>query len=122
MDKNKFVGKQRQRRRFRIRKKVRGDLQRPRLCIVRTHKHIGCQVIDDETRKTLVSASTRDKDLSASISYGGNKAAAEASDLRERNATLTSSDAEARARADELERENLQLMPAPAGRSGSPAP
>ena len=78
MDKNKFIGKQRQSRRFRVRKRVRGDQQRPRLCVVRSHKHIGCQVIDDVSRKTLVSASTRDKDLSASISYGGNKAAAEA--------------------------------------------
>lgn len=78
MDKNKFIGKQRQRRQFRVRKKVRGDQERPRLCVVRSNKHIGCQVIDDMSRKTLVSASTRDKDLSTSISYGGNKEAAEA--------------------------------------------
>ena len=77
MDKNKFIGKQRQRRRFRIRKKVRGDQQRPRLCVFRSNKHIACQLIDDESRKTIVSASTRDKDLSGSISFGGNKAAAE---------------------------------------------
>ena len=78
MDKNKFIGKQRQRRRFRVRKKIRGDQQRPRLCVFRSNKHIACQLIDDVSRKTIVSASTRDKDLGESISYGGNKSAAEA--------------------------------------------
>lgn len=78
MDKNKFIGKQRKRRRFRVRKKTRGDQQRPRLCVFRSNKHIGCQLIDDVSKTTLVSASTRDKDLGPSISYGGNKDAAEA--------------------------------------------
>lgn len=78
MDKNKFIGKQRQRRRFRVRKKLRGNGERPRMAISRSSKHIGCQLIDDVERKTLVSVSTRDKDVRESISYGGNKDAAQA--------------------------------------------
>lgn len=78
MNKDKFIGKQRQRRRFRVRKRLRGDAECPRMTISRTAKHIGCQLIDDFARKTLVSVSTRDKDLRESISYGGNKDAATA--------------------------------------------
>jgi len=78
VDKNKFLNKQRRRRKLHVRGKFRGSEQRPRLCVFRSHKHIACQVIDDTAKKTLVSASTRDKDLRESISYGGNKDAAAA--------------------------------------------
>ncbi|MCX7930048.1 MAG: 50S ribosomal protein L18 [Chlorobi bacterium] len=53
----------RQRRRRGIRKKIRGTPQRPRLSIYRSLKHIYVQVIDDTTGRTLVSASTLDKEL-----------------------------------------------------------
>lgn len=76
MDKNKFLGKQRERRRFRVRKKLHGDGETPRMCIYRSNKHIGCQLIDDVAKKTIVSVSTRDKDLRESVSSGGNKDAA----------------------------------------------
>ena len=78
MDKNKFIGRQKQRRRFRIRKKVQGTPDRPRLCVYRSHKNLGCQIIDDASGKTLVSASTRDKDLRDQFKYGGNCEAATA--------------------------------------------
>ena len=78
MNKDKFIGKQRRRRRFSVRKKLRGDGDRPRMSISRTAKHIGCQLIDDIGRQTLVSVSTRDRDVRESIPYGGNKGAAEA--------------------------------------------
>ncbi|MEO8493439.1 MAG: 50S ribosomal protein L18 [Planctomycetota bacterium] len=78
MDKNKFLGKQRTRRRFRVRKKLHGDGQTPRMCIYRSNKHIGCQLIDDVSKVTLVSVSTRDKDLRGSVTGGGNKDAAQA--------------------------------------------
>jgi len=78
VDKNKFLQKQRERRRFRVRKKLHGDGQTPRMCIYRSNKHIGCQLIDDVSRKTIVSVSTRDKDLRESVSNGGNKDAAQA--------------------------------------------
>ncbi len=72
MDKNKKIGGQRERRSFRVRNKLRGDAQGPRLCIHRTLKHFGCQVIDDTSGKTLLSVSTRDKAVRDSISVGGN--------------------------------------------------
>ena len=42
----------------------------------RSHKHVYCQLIDDDAGKTICSASTRDKDLRDSIKYGGNADAA----------------------------------------------
>jgi large subunit ribosomal protein L18 len=78
VNKQKIIAKQRQRRRYHSRSKSRGTSERPRLSVFRSHKHIACQVIDDVTRKTIVSASTRDSELAKSISYGGNKDAAAA--------------------------------------------
>jgi large subunit ribosomal protein L18 len=59
----------------RIRRKVRGDTERPRLAIYRSLNHIYAQVIDDRLGQTLVSASTTEKDLRSSGS-GGNLDAA----------------------------------------------
>ena len=78
MDHNKATGKQRQRRRFRVRKSLRGTAERPRLCVTRSHRNISAQVIDDIAGKTIVSASTSDKALAGAVKYGGNKSAAEA--------------------------------------------
>ncbi len=58
----------------RIRRKVRGSTERPRLAIYRSLNHIYAQVIDDERGKTIVSASTTEKDLKGST--GGNLDAA----------------------------------------------
>jgi large subunit ribosomal protein L18 len=69
---------QRLRRRFRVSKRVRGTPDRPRLCIFRTLKHMYAQVIDDQAGKTLVAASTIDKDLRPKVKTGGNKTAAQA--------------------------------------------
>lgn len=53
-----FTKKERRKKRHkRIRKKVFGTLERPRLCVFRSNKHIYCQIIDDERAHTLVSAS-----------------------------------------------------------------
>lgn len=78
MDHHKAVGKQRQRRTFRVRKRVRGTAERPRLCVTRTLRNITAQVIDDIAGVTLASASTADKTLAKKLKYGGNAAAAEA--------------------------------------------
>lgn len=51
------------RRAYRVRKKVRGDAQKPRMCVVKTNKHIQIQLIDDEKGHTLVSYSTNSKEL-----------------------------------------------------------
>ena len=58
----------------RIRRKVRGDTERPRLAIYRSLNHIYAQVIDDRQGQTLVSASTTEKDLRGNS--GGNLDAA----------------------------------------------
>jgi large subunit ribosomal protein L18 len=59
----------------RIRSKVQGTAERPRLAVFRSLKHIYAQVIDDASGKTLASASSSDKDSSAK---GANAAAAKA--------------------------------------------
>ena len=58
----------------RVRSKISGTPERPRLCVFRSDKHIYAQIIDDVNGVTLVSASTMDKDFNG---YGGNKEAAE---------------------------------------------
>ncbi len=68
--------KQRFRRKMRSKSKIRGTSERPRLCVFRSSKHISAQIIDDSTGKTMVSASTLDKEGRDSIKNGGNKEAA----------------------------------------------
>ena len=46
------------RRHFRVRKKVAGTAERPRLAVFRSNKHISAQVIDDRSGKTLAAASS----------------------------------------------------------------
>src|SRR5215213_1431163 len=58
----------------RIRRKVRGSTERPRLAIYRSLNHIYAQVIDDRMGQTIVSASTTEKDLRGG--RGGNLEAA----------------------------------------------
>ncbi len=53
----------RSRRRAAIRKKLRGSAERPRLVVFRSLKHIYAQIIDDSCGRTLVSASSRSKDI-----------------------------------------------------------
>ena len=57
-------------RHARIRNKVSGTSELPRLCVFRSLKNISAQIIDDEKGVTLVSASSWDKDLN--IKNGGN--------------------------------------------------
>jgi large subunit ribosomal protein L18 len=54
----------------RIRKKVRGTAERPRLAVYRSLNHIYAQVIDDNSGKTIVTASTTEKSLGSKT--GGN--------------------------------------------------
>jgi large subunit ribosomal protein L18 len=60
----------------RVRIKVSGTPERPRLCVYRSLGHIYAQVIDDRTGKTLVSASSLDKETKKNLKGGGNVAAA----------------------------------------------
>lgn len=77
MDKQRTLGGRRERRAYRVRKHFQhGAGGRPRLSVNRSHKNVAVQIIDDATGKTLVAASTIDKDLRAEFKYGGNKDAA----------------------------------------------
>src|SRR6266566_5132732 len=58
----------------RIRRKVRGTTERPRLAVYRSVSHIYAQIIDDDKGQTLAAASTSEKDLRGST--GGNVEAA----------------------------------------------
>jgi large subunit ribosomal protein L18 len=59
--KDKQVAKTR--RHYRVRKKVFGSAERPRLAVFRSNKHIVAQVIDDRAGRTLAAASTTEPDL-----------------------------------------------------------
>jgi len=60
----------------RVRKRLSGTPDMPRMCVYRSLKNISVQVIDDTTGTTLVAASSLDKDIKAQAAYGGNAAAA----------------------------------------------
>jgi large subunit ribosomal protein L18 len=77
VDKQKTIAIRRQRRRWHVRNKLRGNSIRPRLSVFRSHKNVSCQVIDDASGKTLASASTLDQSLRDQIGFGGNRTAAE---------------------------------------------
>ena len=65
-------------RHARVRKDVFGTPERPRLCVYRSLKNISAQIIDEVNGKTLVAASSLEKELKAELAYGGNKDAAKA--------------------------------------------
>jgi large subunit ribosomal protein L18 len=58
----------RERRKFRIRRKISGTPERPRLTVFRSAKHIYAQVVDDAAGSTLAHASTLSKDVRTDIS------------------------------------------------------
>jgi large subunit ribosomal protein L18 len=60
----------------RVRRRVAGTTSRPRLCVYRSLGHIYAQVIDDQGGRTLVSASSLDKETRGQTKGGGNVAAA----------------------------------------------
>jgi large subunit ribosomal protein L18 len=66
------------RRHRRVRGKVAGTAERPRLCVNRTNAHIYAQVIDDKSGVTLVSASSVDKEVRTALKSGSNIDAATA--------------------------------------------
>jgi large subunit ribosomal protein L18 len=67
----------RHRRQLRVRRKMLGTSQRPRLAVFRSSKHLYAQVIDDMTGQTLAAASTMEPDVRSQLKSGGNKQAAE---------------------------------------------
>ena len=69
------TGQSRKRRHFRVRKKISGTAERPRLSVFRSSGHIYAQAIDDVNGRTLAAASTMEKELRAGAT--GNIEAAE---------------------------------------------
>ncbi len=63
----------RKRKHARVRKKISGTPERPRMCVFRSLDQIYVQLIDDTKGKTLVSASSLDKEIRDNIKRGGNK-------------------------------------------------
>ena len=61
-------------RHARVRKKISGTTERPRLCVYRSNAHIYAQIIDDSVGKTLAAASTVEKDIAAQIGEIGGDA------------------------------------------------
>ena len=69
--------RKRKRRHQRVRRKVIGSGERPRLSVFRSMKHIYCQIINDIDGTTLVSASTMSPEIRTQVKDGGNVMAAE---------------------------------------------
>ncbi|NUN48636.1 MAG: 50S ribosomal protein L18 [Candidatus Brocadiae bacterium] len=65
-----------ERRATRVRKGIHGTPERPRLSVHRTLLHTYAQIIDDVSGRTLVSASTTQKEVRGSMKNGGNRKAA----------------------------------------------
>jgi large subunit ribosomal protein L18 len=72
------LSRQAHRRRIHVRTRqtLAGTTELPRLCVHRTSKHIRAQVVDDQTGRTLASASSLDAEVKKGIKGGGNIAAA----------------------------------------------
>jgi len=67
---------ERLKRHRRIRKKVSGTAERPRLCVTKTLRHLYAQIVDDEAGRTVVQASTLDRELRGDMT-GANVPSAE---------------------------------------------
>lgn len=68
----------RNKKHLKIRKKIQGTQERPRLAVYRSLHHIYAQLIDDTKGVTLLAASTLEQVLKAEMPYGGNISAAKA--------------------------------------------
>lgn len=76
MSEVKRRARQKQVRAWRVRKRVRGTAERPRLTVFRSNKHIYAQIIDDLRGHSLCAASTAENVICPAGTNGGNRAAA----------------------------------------------
>jgi large subunit ribosomal protein L18 len=77
MNREKRKQAQRRKRHYRVRNRVRGTAERPRLSVFRSLKNIYAQIVNDDDGRTLVATSTMAKDVRDSVKKGGDiKAAA----------------------------------------------
>ncbi len=70
----KIEGKTKRHKRIRL--KVKGTGERPRLCVFRSTKNIYAEIIDDDKRRTLLTVSTLTPEIKKKFKYGGNVEAA----------------------------------------------
>ena len=68
----------RMKRHYRIRNKINGTAQKPRLAVFRSNKHMYAQIIDDVCGNTLVAASTMESEIASTVEFTSTVAAAEA--------------------------------------------
>ena len=73
---NRSRNEMRELRHRRLRARVAGTAEKPRLCVFRSLNHIYAQVIDDESGRTMISAATVDKSVTGTLATGGNQEAA----------------------------------------------
>lgn len=76
-------------RHARIRKRVEGTAERPRLCVFRSLKHLSVQIIDDTKGVTLAAASTMEKALASTPNVEGAKKVGEAIGKRAKERGIT---------------------------------
>ena len=76
---------ERRRRHIRVRRKISGTAERPRLCVYRSNNNLYVQIIDDVAGNTLVQASTLDKEIKTK--YSNKEAAKEVGTLIAKRAT-----------------------------------
>lgn len=72
-DKNIEKNKLRLRKKRRIKRRLFGTSEKPRLVVYRSHKHIYAQLVDDTSGVTLAASSTQKKELNAAISAAASK-------------------------------------------------
>lgn len=76
MSNNTSKNDARLKRQIRVRKKIKGTIERPRLNVFRSSRHIHAQIIDDVSGVTLVAASSISPDVKSDLAYSGNVDAA----------------------------------------------
>ena len=84
MEKAQRKLERRERAHLRVRTRIQGSSERPRLAVFKSARYIYAQVIDDGAGRTLAQASTADKEIRGKISGGGNIAARDLSDQYKR--------------------------------------
>ena len=104
---------QRQRRQRRVRKKITGTPERPRLSVFRSNRHISAQLIDDEAGRTVAAASTAEVDLRGSTT-SNKEAAAKKAELAKQTIDLEVAQAEVKRIQDEIAAANAPPAAAPA--------